>query len=556
MRSIQSLHLTSFTTIERCLIASFVLSSLFPLTPVVSQPSSTPTGTIATPTKYPTYPDQYKPDFEFVKIPLKQACDILRLFYNSTGGPEWTIKDGWEKGTAIHNNPEITLPHSQLTPLSNNDWSFKRADPALPRLPAPTRTGPPPATTLDPSNCCGWHGVICVGPDGNMPPSWPPYDDDYDPSTSIKHTKRRRGLMAQSSRGKDEDSVVHPRYYPQGQQYDKQRSHRMDVSSGHLSTAGTSLPPSVQPSPPNRQPTRETDDDWHIIGPVPECLGSLPNLMVLDLSNNELSEPVPQSIANLTHLRRLDLSSNLLQGPFPEPITRIVMMQELILKNNYMTGALPNSILKMKQLTQFSIANNELDGPLPVGMFGALKKLRVFNINGNGFTGEIGSDVGELEGLIKFDVRANELKGTIPDSIGRCKKLEMLDLGDNHFTGELPNGLFNLTNLKILDLTANKFRGNLSSRIGELVNLTKLVLSHNTFTGPLPIELQNLTHLEHIVINYNHFDGIFPIIRAPPLLNICLVQPNSFAGCPPEESVNDAKTMAYQCNLDCSGIVT
>ncbi|KAG0225487.1 hypothetical protein BGW41_004690 [Actinomortierella wolfii] len=473
------------------------------------------------------------PDFEFVKIPLKQACDILRLFYNSTGGPEWTIRDGWEKGTAIHNNPEITLPHSQLAPLSNNDWSFKRADPALPRLPAPTRTGPPPATTLDPSNCCGWHGVICVGPDGNMPPSWPPYDDDYDPSTSIKHTKRRRGLMARPSRGKDEDGAVHPRYYPQGQQYDEQRSH---------------------------------------LGPVPECLGSLPNLMVLDLSNNELSEPVPQSIANLTHLRRLDLSSNLLQGPFPEPITRIVMMQELyalkeeethkvkvaklskwqILKNNYMTGALPNSILKMKQLTQFSIANNELDGPLPVGMFGALKKLRVFNINGNGFTGEIGTDVGELEGLIKFDVRANELKGTIPDSIGRCKKLEMLDLGDNHFTGELPNGLFNLTNLKILDLTANKFRGNLSPRIGELVNLTKLVLSHNTFTGPLPIELQNLTHLEHIVINYNHFDGIFPIIRAPPLLNICLVQPNSFTGCPPEESVNDAKTMAYQCNLDCS----
>ncbi|KAF9158949.1 hypothetical protein DFQ26_007079 [Actinomortierella ambigua] len=67
-----------------------------------------------------------------------------------------------------------------------------------------------------------------------------------------------------------------------------------------------------------------------------------------------------------------------------------------------MTGVLPDSVLTMKQLTQLSIANNEFDGALPVGLFSALNKLRVLNIDQNGFVGEIGADVGEMEGLIKL----------------------------------------------------------------------------------------------------------------------------------------------------------
>lgn len=82
------------------------------------------------------------------------------------------------------------------------------------------------------------------------------------------------------------------------------------------------------------------------------------------------------------------------------------------------------------------------------------------------------------------------------------------------------------------------------------------ILSHNSFNGSLPVEIQNLTRLESMVVNYNSFSGVFPVAWAPPLMTFCLVQPNAFQDCPPIPSVENSTTLAYQCNLDCSGIVS
>ena len=54
----------------------------------------------------------------------------------------------------------------------------------------------------------------------------------------------------------------------------------------------------------------------------------------------------------------------------------------------------------MGLLLRRSIANNEFDGMLPRGLFASLRKLQVVNINQNGFTGELGPEVGGLAGLI------------------------------------------------------------------------------------------------------------------------------------------------------------
>ncbi|KAG0096904.1 hypothetical protein BGZ93_003787 [Podila epicladia] len=296
-------------------------------------------------------------------------------------------------------------------------------------------------------------------------------------------------------------------------------------------------------------------DDWYIIelhlgfnglvGLVPDILSKLVNLMILDLSSNELEGQIPESYSNLTRLERFDIGSNKITGPFPVSVTKMINIQEL------------------------SIANNEFDGLLPQGLFSSLKKLRVFNINQNGFTGEISSDVGGLTGLIKFAARANEFTGNIPKEFGNCKLLSSIlqpernvkrltrtivnrNLGDNHLTGEIPESIYTLRNLKILDLPGNKLSGKISPEIGNMAGLTKLILSHNNFNDSLPVEIQNLKRLESMVVNYNSFSGVFPVARAPPLMTFCLVQPNSFQGCPSNASVENSTTLAYQCNLDCS----
>lgn len=49
-----------------------------------------------------------------------------------------------------------------------------------------------------------------------------------------------------------------------------------------------------------------------------------------------------------------------------------------------------------------SIANNDFDGLLPEGLFTSLTKLRVININQNGFTGDIAGEIGALAGLLRL----------------------------------------------------------------------------------------------------------------------------------------------------------
>ncbi|KAK4731204.1 hypothetical protein R3W88_024192 [Solanum pinnatisectum] len=50
----------------------------------------------------------------------------------------------------------------------------------------------------------------------------------------------------------------------------------------------------------------------HINGTIPDELGSLLRLTVLDLSNNTINGTIPASFSNLSALSTLDLKSNLL----------------------------------------------------------------------------------------------------------------------------------------------------------------------------------------------------------------------------------------------------
>ncbi|GJJ75118.1 hypothetical protein EMPS_07476 [Entomortierella parvispora] len=535
-------------------------------------------------------------------------------------------------------------------PDLNDNYYPIGSDPSI--GPAPT-----PMMDMDPNNCCAWYGVVCIGPDGTLPPPWPPYDEDLvasrvgnpiSPPLTAGQSANPAGQNPSTSGGPGQNTgpfVVGPlspsvpafgkrsayaplsrkkraapyyNYHDRNQQHhgkdgrNKNPGHPKSPIKGgannqHLPDDGNneggkpladpdededekhaygSRPP-LSPSAPSGKPIdveespdyeyqdplhpppttwqRPLMDDWYIIelhlgfngltGPVPEELTELVNLLILDISNNELTGEIPETYGNLTRLKRFDVSSNKITGAFPVAVNNMVNIQELVLKNNYLTGPLPGSILKLKQMTELSIANNEFDGLIPDGLFASLRKLRVVNINQNGFTGEIGPEVGGLTGLVKFSARANEFSGPIPKEFGYCKQLVIIDLGDNHFQGEIPESIFGLPNLKNLDLTDNKLSGSLSPKIGHMISITRLILSHNNFSGPLPVEIQNLTRLEYMVLNYNHFDGLFPIAIAPPQITVCLVQPNAFTACPPNASVETSTTLAYQCNLDCRGTV-
>ncbi|KAL2509959.1 receptor like protein 7 [Forsythia ovata] len=76
-------------------------------------------------------------------------------------------------------------------------------------------------------------------------------------------------------------------------------------------------------------------------GEIPETVGYLSSLYILNLSHNALTGPIPKSIGNLTQLGSLDLSKNQLTGEIPQELTSLTFLSFLNLSYNRLFGMIP-----------------------------------------------------------------------------------------------------------------------------------------------------------------------------------------------------------------------
>ncbi|GKU93455.1 hypothetical protein SLEP1_g7049 [Rubroshorea leprosula] len=85
-------------------------------------------------------------------------------------------------------------------------------------------------------------------------------------------------------------------------------------------------------------------------GHIPEELGELKSLHLLNLSHNSLIGQIPSSLGKMTQLESLDLSSNKLDGRIPEELTSLTFLSVLNLSHNKLEGDIPHG----KQFNTFS----------------------------------------------------------------------------------------------------------------------------------------------------------------------------------------------------------
>ena len=204
----------------------------------------------------------------------------------------------------------------------------------------------------------------------------------------------------------------------------------------------------------------------------------------------------------------------------------------LDLLGNGLTGEIPVELGNLTNLTELDLYFNWLTGTIPMEL-GDLANLQRLNLGSNQMTGEIPTELGNLTNLTELTLWGNELTGEIPTELGNLINLTELTLDHNQLTGEIPTELGNLTNLTVLSLYYNQLTGEIPTELGNLANLTELFLSDNELTGRIPTELGRLTNLQVLYLGANQLTGEIPVELGSltGLQRLYIVGGNQLSGC-------------------------
>ncbi|PPR82753.1 hypothetical protein GOBAR_AA37964 [Gossypium barbadense] len=166
--------------------------------------------------------------------------------------------------------------------------------------------------------------------------------------------------------------------------------------------------------------------DNQIIGRIPQGIGNLINLDLMEMEGTFIAGEIYISIGNLQNLEGLYLGFNHLSGKIPSSIGNLSRLSDLDLSNNKFAGAIPLALKQCTNLQKLDLSTNNLNGSIPYQLFGAFERLIYLNLSHNSFTGSLPSDMRNMKNLVEFYVHNNNFHGEIPMTFGESLELTTL----------------------------------------------------------------------------------------------------------------------------------
>ena len=168
--------------------------------------------------------------------------------------------------------------------------------------------------------------------------------------------------------------------------------------------------------------------DNELSGEVPVTLPSF--LVEISVRNNNLEGKLPNNVGNLRFLQVMDLSQNKLSGPVSSALFDHPSLQQLTLShNNFKSLEVPGNKGVNSRLVALDLSYNELGRLLPAFM-GSMPELSALSLEHNKFTGVIPSQY------------ALKLKAAVPGA--GTSSFKRLMLSGNYLLGPIPDALMGL----------------------------------------------------------------------------------------------------------------
>uniref|UniRef100_K3ZH69 Receptor kinase-like protein Xa21 n=1 Tax=Setaria italica TaxID=4555 RepID=K3ZH69_SETIT len=124
-------------------------------------------------------------------------------------------------------------------------------------------------------------------------------------------------------------------------------------------------------------------------GSIPKELFSLNSLTEgFDLSHNQLSGQIPQDIGGLINIGLLNFSNNHLSGQIPVSLGACVRLESLHLEGNFLDGRIPESFINLGGVAEIDLSRNNLSGQIP-NFFQSFNSLKLLNLSFNSLEGQM-----------------------------------------------------------------------------------------------------------------------------------------------------------------------